>query len=162
MKLLVSIDGGGALELQLERSGDDRFRFHFEGCEWTASLVEVEPGVFSVLIGGSSYAARLCGPAVEIGGRTFNVDVRDPRRMGRQSRTGMGEGRRSVSSPMPGKVVRILVSKGDAVEAGQGLIVVEAMKMQNELKTPKSGKVVEIHTREGATVGAGEVLVAVE
>ena len=63
---------------------------------------------------------------------------------------------------MPGKVVRLLVEAGATVEAGDGLVIVEAMKMQNELKSPKSGKVVEIHTQTGATVNAGEVLITVE
>jgi biotin carboxyl carrier protein len=63
---------------------------------------------------------------------------------------------------MPGKVVRVLVSVGDPVEPGQGLIVVEAMKMQNEMKSPKAGIVVEIKTKDGATVAAGEILVVIE
>jgi biotin carboxyl carrier protein len=63
---------------------------------------------------------------------------------------------------MPGKVVRVLVEAGQAVEAGQGLIVVEAMKMQNELKSPKSGTVAELRAANGSTVNAGDVLVVVE
>jgi biotin carboxyl carrier protein len=63
---------------------------------------------------------------------------------------------------MPGKVIRVLVAAGDAVEEGQGLVVVEAMKMQNEMKSPKSGRVAEVRARPDATVGAGEVLVVVE
>ena len=62
---------------------------------------------------------------------------------------------------MPGKVVRLLVAVGDAVEAGQGLIVVEAMKMQNEMKSPKAGMVVEMKTKSGATVTAGEILLLI-
>ena len=63
---------------------------------------------------------------------------------------------------MPGKIVRVLVSEGDAVEAGQGVIVVEAMKMQNEVRSPKAGVVVKVAVAEGATVFAGEVLAIVE
>ena len=68
----------------------------------------------------------------------------------------------NIAAPMPGKVVRLLVAEGDAVEAGQGLLVVEAMKMQNEMKAPKPGTVVSLTAREGATVAAGEVLAAIE
>ena len=63
---------------------------------------------------------------------------------------------------MPGKVVRVLVEPGDSVEAGQGLVVVEAMKMQNEMKSPKAGRVVEVRTRVDAAVVAGEALIVVE
>jgi biotin carboxyl carrier protein len=63
---------------------------------------------------------------------------------------------------MPGKVVRLLVAVGDAVESGQGLVVVEAMKMQNEIKSRKAGRVVEVRTRPDAAVVAGEILLVVE
>ena len=63
---------------------------------------------------------------------------------------------------MPGKIVRLLVVEGDTVESGQGLLVMEAMKMQNEMKAPKAGRVVSISAREGATVAAGDVLAAIE
>jgi biotin carboxyl carrier protein len=63
---------------------------------------------------------------------------------------------------MPGKVVRVLVAQGDLVEAGQGIAVVEAMKMQNELKAPRGGRIASLSTHEGATVAAGEVLAVIE
>ena len=63
---------------------------------------------------------------------------------------------------MPGKVVRILVAQGDTVEPGQGVVVVEAMKMQNEMKSPKAGTVREVRTRTDATVTAGEILLVIE
>jgi biotin carboxyl carrier protein len=63
---------------------------------------------------------------------------------------------------MPGKVIRVLVSIGDTVELGQGLVVVEAMKMQNEMKSPKAGRIVEVKTKADAAVAAGDVLVVVE
>jgi biotin carboxyl carrier protein len=63
---------------------------------------------------------------------------------------------------MPGKIVRVIAHEGDEVEAGQGLLVVEAMKMQNEIKAPKKGKVTKIAAKEGATVNAGDLLVIVE
>jgi biotin carboxyl carrier protein len=63
---------------------------------------------------------------------------------------------------MPGRVIRVLVSAGDEVEAGQGLVVVEAMKMQNEIRSPKKGKVERMLAREGQNVNAGEVLAWVD
>jgi biotin carboxyl carrier protein len=62
---------------------------------------------------------------------------------------------------MPGKVVRVLVAVGDEVAAGQGLLVVEAMKMQNEMKAPRPGKVLSLSAAEGSTVTAGEVLATI-
>jgi len=67
-----------------------------------------------------------------------------------------------IIAPMPGKVIRLLVKAGDAVEAGQGLMVVEAMKMQNEIRSPKSGKVERLLAKEGQNVNAGDVLAWVE
>jgi biotin carboxyl carrier protein len=63
---------------------------------------------------------------------------------------------------MPGKVVRVMVEEGQPVESGQGLVVVEAMKMQNEIKSPKAGVVKAVHVREGGSVGAGQALLVVE
>jgi biotin carboxyl carrier protein len=62
---------------------------------------------------------------------------------------------------MPGKIVRVLAAVGDMVEAGQGVVVVEAMKMQNEMKAPRAGRVVTLSAREGASVSAGEVLATI-
>ncbi len=99
---------------------------------------------------------------VVIDGFRFAVEVRDPRRMARQSGARSREGVETVTAPMPGKVVRVLVAPGDAVEAGQGLVVVEAMKMQNEMKAPRAGRVSAVPAREGATVAAGEALAVIE
>jgi biotin carboxyl carrier protein len=126
----------------------------------------VEPGVYSVLVDGRSYEARVeesdsC-VVVFIDGHRFEVEIRDPRRWSRPSAKLGVEGRLNVTAPMPGKIVRLLVAEGDTVESGQGLLVMEAMKMQNEMKAPKAGRVVSISAREGATVAAGDVLAAIE
>ena len=130
------------------------------------SVREVEPSVFSVLVEGRSFEVRVVptpdGLQVHAGGRKFSVEVRDPRDASRLSRAATGSGRQNISTPMPGKVVRMLVGEGDAVEAGQGLVVVEAMKMQNEMRASRSGRVVEVRVRGGETVGAGDTLVVLE
>ena len=99
---------------------------------------------------------------IQVEGRLYSVDVFDPRELRARSSTGSQEGRQNIAAQMPGKVVRVLVAKGDAVKKGQGLIVVEAMKMQNELKSPKAGVVAEVKAADGATVAAGEILVVIE
>ncbi len=133
---------------------------------YSLSVTEVEPGVYSVLAGTRSVEARVTrtptGWMVHLSGRQYALDVEDPREGSSRGRGFGKQGRQEILSPMPGKVVRVLVDEGAAVEEGQGLVVVEAMKMQNEMKAPKSGKVVALAARAGASVTAGEVLVTLE
>jgi biotin carboxyl carrier protein len=160
VKLEANVDGRGA---KFEADGG-RLRFEREGSgvEREYSIAPLGAGAYSVLIGGKSYYAVAAGGEIRVNGRAFAVDLFDPREIRGRRSGGAGEGRQNVLSPMPGKVVRVLVSAGDAVEAGQGLVVVEAMKMQNEMKSPKAGKVAEVKTKAEATVAAGEVLVVIE
>ena len=134
--------------------------------EQVASAVRVEPGVYSVLLNGASYEIRLIetpqGMSAEVGGRRFSVEVRDPRDSSRSARAALGSGRQNIAAPMPGKVIRVLVNVGDAVDAGAGLVVVEAMKMQNEMKASRPGRVIEVRASAGETVGAGDTLVVLE
>jgi len=156
VKLEVNVDGRQAL-LTLQ---DGRFRYERNGrvIEHEFSIVPLAPGSFSVLIEGRSH--EVVGGAVN--GRPFSVEVFDPRGMRARRTAGADEGPQNIAAQMPGKVVRLLVSRGDLVESGQGLVVVEAMKMQNEMKSPKAGRVAQIKTRPDATVAAGEVLLVIE
>lgn len=164
MKAHVRIGGEERL-IEGERQGDC-WTYRLDGAERSASVVEVEPGVYSVLAEGRSYEVRVDpdgeAMSVALGGRRFHVTVVDPREWRRPSRGISAEGPQSVVAPMPGRVVRVLMGEGDAVEAGQGLVVVEAMKMQNEIQAPKSGRVVSIPVAAGAAVAAGDVLAVVE
>ncbi len=131
-----------------------------------AGIVEVRPGVYSILDGTRSLEARVVadgsGYTVHLNGLRYEVEVFDPRDRKSTSASSGGHGPQRVAAPMPGKVIRTLVEVGAEVSAGEGLVVVEAMKMQNEMKSPKSGRVVELRVRAGATVSAGEVLVVVD
>ena len=124
---------------------------------------QVEPGVFSVLAEGRSFEVRAVttpgGMRLEVDGRRFTAEVYDPRDRGQKSAAALATGRQNIAAPMPGKVIRVLVREGDAVEVGQGLVVVEAMKMQNEMKALRVGNVVEVCVRDGDTVSAGDTLV---
>jgi len=152
----IFIDGrGAALEF-------DESRFTFDDVERVYSIAPLTTGSFSVLIGERSYEAVVNGREIIVDGRSFNVDVFDPREMRGRKSADADQGRANIAAMMPGKVVRVLVAEGDEVEAGQGLIVVEAMKMQNEMKAPKAGRVIEMKSREGATVAAGEILLVIE
>lgn len=129
------------------------------------SVTQVEPGVYSVLLDGRSVEVRVIGSAegllLELAGRRFTAEIADPRDRSRKSAAALATGRQKVVAPMPGKVVRVLVREGDSVEPGQGLVVVEAMKMQNEMKATRGGQVLEVHAREGGTVAAGDTLVVI-
>lgn len=99
---------------------------------------------------------------VNLKGRRHSVAVIDPRRLRSDENSDRHhDGFTEISSQMPGKVVRILVEVGAKVEKGDGIVVVEAMKMQNEMKSPRAGVVVSVNVPEGATVNAGEVLATV-
>jgi biotin carboxyl carrier protein len=161
VKVEVVIDGR-ATKLDVDAN---KLRYQPEGTEAIEREFSIEPmypGSYSVLIDGRSYDVVAAGGDVRVNGRVFHVEVFDPREMRGRKNAAAGEGRQKIAAMMPGKVVRVLVQQGDAVEAGQGLVVVEAMKMQNEMKSPKAGRVIEVKTRADATVAAGEVLMVIE
>jgi acetyl/propionyl-CoA carboxylase alpha subunit len=123
----------------------------------------LQPGVMSLVVEGRQYRCVLDGDGVVIGGRRFAFEMDDPRSL--QGRRGVGAGAagpRALKAPMPGRVVRVLVGVGDEVLEGQAIMVIEAMKMQNELKSPKGGRVVRVGLGVGDTVGTGDVLAVVE
>jgi biotin carboxyl carrier protein len=121
----------------------------------------------SVLLNGRSYRVvtngpREAGQEVWVNGRLLSMEVFDPRDLRAGPGAAANHGRQEIAASMPGKVIRVLVRPGEAVAEGQGLVVVEAMKMQNEMKSPKSGRVAEVRARPDATVIAGEVLAVIE
>lgn len=130
------------------------------------SIAEIAVGTFSLLLNNKSFTVRVNraveGLEVWSGSQRYLLSIADPRDRSRRSRKPEAKGMVEVSTQMPGKVVKLLVGTGERVEIGQGLVVVEAMKMQNELKAPKDGSVKAINVGEGATVAAGESLVVIE
>jgi biotin carboxyl carrier protein len=164
MKLALTINGHDRAVEILQPQPACRFRLD-SGPARDAHVEMPEPGVYSILLDGRSYDAFVTessqGLVVSIDGHRFEIAVRDPRRWSRKAAGQAGEGVQTIASPMPGKVVRVLVQPGDAVEAGQGIVVVEAMKMQNEMRASRAGKVLSLPVREGATVGAGEILASI-
>jgi biotin carboxyl carrier protein len=164
MKLKIDV-ASRTRTLELSRDGR-RITGTLDGRALEADAVEVGPGIYSILIGGASFEAQVesasSGLTVIIGGRRIPVCVLDPRQwQGRRGGAIQAEGRQQIVAPMPGKVVRILVQEGEKVEAGQGILVVEAMKMQNEIRSPKTGAVERLMVTEGQAVNAGEVVAAV-
>ena len=166
MKLTARIEATEH-RLDVRREGARVFA-EVDGRRYELEAREPEAGVYLLTVGGRVYEYRVGGESrgpteIIVGGRTYEVALSDPKRL-RAAGAGGGEagGRAEVRAPMPGKVVRVLVEPGARVEAGDGLVVVEAMKMQNEMKSPRAGTVAELHARPGATVNGGDVLVVAE
>jgi len=159
--------GGKLRVVELVRV-DEEWQISLDGNELDVSVVEVAPHTFSVLLKGESHQIRIVprpdGTLTLYSGLAeYHGEVTDPRLWrGRRHGALEAKGRQQITAPMPGKVVRLLVQEGDAVEAGQGLLVVEAMKMQNEIRSPKSGRVEKLLAKEGLAVNAGDVLAWVE
>lgn len=161
----VTTDGKD-YRLELERS-DGRWRCRLDGQEIQMDAVLARHDVLSILIGGKAYEIKRERTATDmhlwVGSARHAVELRDPRSL-RSRRAGIGDdkGARKLIASMPGKVVRVLLPEKALVEAGQGVLVVEAMKMQNEIKSPKKGIVQRIVADEGVAVNAGDVLAIVE
>ncbi|HEV2616005.1 MAG TPA: biotin/lipoyl-containing protein [Candidatus Acidoferrales bacterium] len=164
MKLELRI-GESARNIEIERHGK-QIHFRIDGRDVHADVAEIQPEVYSILIDGEAFEARIesgaSGLRVQIDRREFPIVIIDPRRWRRDgNELAAAEGHQQVVSSMPGKIVRVMVRAGELVEAGQGLLVVEAMKMQNEIKSPKAGTIERIAAHEGQTVNAGEVLAVI-
>lgn len=127
-----------------------------------SDAVEVEPGIHSVILDGCCYELAITGSEIAVNGLNLAVQVEDPRKWNPAGASRKAGGKEAVKAPMPGKVLRILIGEGDTVVAGQGLIVVEAMKMQNEMKAPRAGRITGIAVKEHDTVSAGLVLLQIE
>ena len=138
-----------------------------DGKKMTVDARMVAEGVLSLIADGRQFGCildrDLDGHGVTIAGHRTSFSVADPRSLSGQNGVAAGtEGPRSVRAPMPGRIVRILAAAGDEVAENQGLIVIEAMKMQNELRSPKQGRVSRLAAEVDATVAAGDVLIVVE
>ncbi len=147
--------GGRRYELEARSFGGGEYLLVHEGRVYECRA-GAEPGAEP----GASARGSL---RVSVGAREYGVTLTDPKHLrGAGASGGEQGGRAQIKAPMPGKVVRVLVEAGQTVEAGQPVVVVEAMKMQNELKAPKSGIVAELRAETGATVNAGDILATIE
>lgn len=164
MKLQVTIAGQRqSVELQ---PGRDGWECVIGGQLRAVDVVEVAPGVFSLLLDGHSFTIHVERQGdscrVHTRGTDLVASVENPRRWaGRRGALAGLAGPQEIIAPMPGKIIRLLVGPAQEVEEGQGLVVVEAMKMQNEIPSPKKGVVERVLVREGDTVEHGETLLVV-
>jgi biotin carboxyl carrier protein len=164
MKIDITIHGVQRI-VEVTHPGD-RPRWTIDGQSVEADIVQVSPGIYSVLIDGESIDVRVEGNRsalrVVVDDREYLASIENPREL-KKNRAGAAEaaGRQSIVAPMAGKIIAALVKVGDAVQGGQGLLIVEAMKMQNEIRSPKSGQVERIAVVEGQTVNSGDVVIVI-
>jgi biotin carboxyl carrier protein len=160
------IINGRSYRVELTRS-EGRWHARVDGEELELDAVLPQPEMLSLVVGGRSLEVRRqrtdAGMHIVVEGAAHAAEVRDPRSLrARRAAAESAGGPRKITAPMPGKVVRVLAPAGAEVAAGQGVVVIEAMKMQNELKSPKAGKVTQVLAAEGAAVNGGDVLAIVE
>jgi biotin carboxyl carrier protein len=160
----ITIDGK-IWRLELTQT-DARWACRLDGREIEVDAVLARPDVLSIRVGNNAYEVKCERVAGEMrlsfGAEHFVAEVRDPRSLRGRARTPDDHGPRKLTAAMPGKIVRVLRNAGDEVEAGAGVMVVEAMKMQNEIKSPKKGTIAKILVSVGAAVNAGDVLAVVD
>ena len=164
---LDSVNGKTKHVVDLQKDGAS-YKVSLDGQPVEANVILATPNSVSVILNGAAFEIHIA-PALDgtcklqVGPHEFQAEVRDPRAWrGRNQGALEAEGCQQIIAPMPGKVIRLLVKVGDEVEAGQGLVVVEAMKMQNEIRSPKKGKVERLQAKEGQPVNAGDILAWVE
>ena len=141
-----------------------------DGVTWEVDYLRISDRCYSLLVDGTSYEVDIIKSVspytVGVKGEVHDVGVLTEREKRRKAITGKvaagQEGRQVIAAPMPSKVVRFLVGVGDQVNPGDGVIVVEAMKMENELRSTGAGTVREIKVKEGEAVGGGHPLVVIE
>lgn len=164
MKLKIEI-GGTAHTVDISQD-DAKRSCSIDGVLVNADAIEIAPGIYSILIDGHSFEVRVAPFGGElrasVNSTEYVLRIRDPRKWERNRGAGSSyEGRQDVGAPMPGRVVRVLARPGDSVAAGQGIIVVEAMKMQNEVRSPKEGRIERVLVKEGQVVNAGDTIAIV-
>jgi biotin carboxyl carrier protein len=168
MKLDVTIaDIQTAVDI---RDKGERVLAEIDGRSYQIDVQQLAAGRYALMCEGRVFECRVEGVPesgktieVSVGNRQFPIAITDPKRLrSAVSASAQADGAARIVAPMPGKVVRVLVESGAQVEAGDGVVVVEAMKMQNEMKSPKAGKVSSLKVVPGATVNAGDVLAIIE
>ena len=160
--------GDQSYTIEIEEIGKSLYRVAVDGNEFLVDGKKTGRTNYSLIVDNRSFEIEVDHTEDEyrvlVDGRNYHINLVDERRVrvgGTQSGLEL-QGRQLISVPMPGKIIAVLVSEGDAVEKGQGLVIVEAMKMENEVRSPATGTVRDIKVKPGDTVEGGAVLVVVE
>jgi biotin carboxyl carrier protein len=166
MKFSLEIDGQNR-QVEIEPADSPgQWRIQVDGHEVQADAHLLRPGVLSLLIAGQSHRVVLdmehYEPALHLGAKRIPYRIDDPRSLRSRRRQARADGPVTIKASMPGRIVRLLVEKGDAVTAHQSIVVIEAMKMQNEIKSPKDGRVADVRVSPGDTVASGDILAVID
>lgn len=165
MKYTVIIDGQ-RIVLETEKTDPPIVEVVVAGKRYELNCKAVEPGVYWLSWQNRSIELSVApngdGYNVSVGNKRFSVEVEDERAALRKISQASLDGEVELRAPMPGKVIRVLAEQGAEVQANQGVLVMEAMKMQNEIKSPKGGKVKRLGVANGAAVNAGDILAVIE
>jgi biotin carboxyl carrier protein len=163
------LDGGRREEpIDVRAIGPGTYEVRLRGKVHVVDAFRHDYGTLSLIVDTSSYSAMLDWRETKVNVRLRHaivpLEILDEKklRMRRAAGTFTLEGKQTLTSPMPGKIVKVLCRVGDEVKAGQPVLVVEAMKMENELKSPKDGRVVELHVSEGQAVEGNAKLCAID
>jgi biotin carboxyl carrier protein len=157
-----------ATTIEVESLGNGLYAVTVDGRRTEMDSLVLPHGAVSVLVEDHSFNVDFEEKGDEVAvllrSEVLRFDIVDERRLRMRAAAAsfQAEGKQTITAPMPGKIVKVFVKPGDEVAEGQGLVVVEAMKMENELKAPKAGKVTEVLAKEGSTVENGAKLVVVE
>lgn len=167
--------GGKTHKVEVEQAASDPasssvealYQVRLNGREIPVSCVPVSDGTLSLIVNGESFEVQ-CERVAEallitLRGASYECTVSDPRSLRTRKKLGVADsGEQKLTASMPGKVVRIIAAVGDQIKAGQGILVIEAMKMQNEVRSPKDGRLKKLLVKQSANVVAGEVLAIIE
>lgn len=158
---------GKAVQVQVQEQPDGLYRVRLEDREYLVDYLEPQPNLLSLLIDGRSYEVDVNRGAgdrfdVVIAGDAYTIEVAEEKKRRSRPLTGTMPGRQQVTSPMSGNVMAILVQLGDRVTVGQPLLILEAMKMQNEIVSPMEGVVSAMKAQEGVPVHDQELLCILE
>ena len=164
MKYVATV--GDRSEVVEITGSDGRYRITLGDEVWEVDARAPAPGMYSLLVDGAAYAVDVSARAgvrvVDVGGESFTITVEEQTRYVLRTRgRSAGTGGQTLTAPLPGRVTHVAVRAGDVVEAGATLVVIEAMKMENEVKAAAPGTIAEIRVQAGQAVNAGDVLVVV-
>jgi acetyl/propionyl-CoA carboxylase alpha subunit len=163
MKYMATV-GEGVREVEVT-AANGGYHVRVGDTEWDVDARATATGIYSLLLAGVSYVASVVDRdgvcVVEVAGERYEIIVEEQTRHIIRTRAGAAaaDGSRTLTAPLPGKISRVAVQAGDTVNAGDILLVIEAMKMENEFRAGASGTVVEVRVAAGTAVNAGDVLI---